>query len=67
MTDISSPTTMLLRMPSQGGGLMGRLVNSVTSGEGVVLRFSGKGKVVICSRNKDNFIAWMRSSTAGNG
>ena len=43
---------------------MGRLVNSVTSGEGVVLRFSGKGrKVVICSRNKDNFIAWMRSST----
>ncbi|MFO1391151.1 MAG: TIGR00266 family protein [Agitococcus sp.] len=52
---------------SQGGGLMGRLVNSVTSGEGVVLRFSGKGKVVICSRNKDNFIAWMRSSTAGNG
>ena len=52
---------------SQGGGLMSRLVNSVTSGEGVVLRFSGKGKVVICSRNKDNFIAWMRSSTAGNG
>ena len=52
---------------SQGGGLMGRLVNSVTSGEGVVLRFSGKGKVVICSRNKENFIAWMRSSTAGNG
>jgi uncharacterized protein (TIGR00266 family) len=52
---------------SQGGGLMGRLVNSVTSGEGVVLRFSGKGKVVICSRNKDNFISWLRSSTAGNG
>ena len=52
---------------NQGGGLMGRLVNSVTSGEGVVLRFSGKGKVVICSRNKDNFISWLRSSTAGNG
>jgi uncharacterized protein (AIM24 family) len=47
--------------------VLGRLANSVMSGEGVVLRFSGKGKVVICSRNKDNFIAWLRKETQGNG
>jgi len=39
------------------GGLLGSLVNSVTSGEGVVLRFSGQGKVLICSRNRDAFVA----------
>ena len=43
-----------------GGGLLGSLVNSVTSGEGVVLRFSGKGKVLICSRNREAFASWMR-------
>jgi len=43
----------------QGGGLLGQLVNSVTSGEGMVLKFSGKGKVVICSRNRENFLSWM--------
>lgn len=42
-----------------GRGLLGQWVNSVTSGEGVVLKFSGKGKVVICSRNRDNFISWL--------
>lgn len=42
-----------------GGGIFGQLVNSVTSGEGVVLKFSGTGKVVICSRSRDNFIAWL--------
>ncbi|OQX04443.1 MAG: TIGR00266 family protein [Thiothrix lacustris] len=37
------------------GGMFGNLVNSVTSGEGVVLRFSGRGKVHICSRNPASF------------
>lgn len=41
------------------GGLLGQLVNSVTSGEGMVLKFSGQGKVIICSRNRDNFISWL--------
>ena len=50
----------------QDTGLVNRLVNSVTSGEGVVLRFSGKGKVVICSRNKENFVKWIASSV-GSG
>ncbi|UGQ47169.1 TIGR00266 family protein [Massilia endophytica] len=42
-----------------GGGFLGSLVNSVTSGEGMVLRFSGAGKVLVCSRNRDNFVAWL--------
>ena len=43
----------------QSGGLLGQLVNSVTSGEGMVLKFSGRGKVVICSRNRETFISWL--------
>ena len=42
-------------MPRSGGGFFGSMVNSVTSGEGLVIRFSGRGKVVICSRNKTLF------------
>lgn len=41
-----------------GGGFLSNLVNSQTSGEGVVLRFSGQGKVLVCSRNRDAFLAW---------
>ena len=44
------------------GGILGNLVNSVTSGEGLVLRFSGHGKVYICSRNRDNFLEWVRQA-----
>lgn len=50
----------------QSGGLLGQLVNSVTSGEGMVLKFSGQGKVIICSRNKDNFLAWLLKGLPGN-
>lgn len=56
-----------ITIPNQNsGGLMGRLVNSVTSGEGVMLRFSGQGKVVICSRNRNAFVSWMRSEIRGS-
>ena len=48
-----------------GGGMLGNLVNSATSGEGFVLRFSGQGKVFICSRNRDAFLEWMRKEMAG--
>ena len=41
------------------GGFLGNLVNSVTSGEGMVLRFSGAGKVLVCSRNRETFVAWL--------
>ncbi len=49
-----------------GGGFLGQLVNSVTSGEGMVLKFSGKGKVIICSRNRENFISWLLKGMPGN-
>ncbi len=51
----------------QSGGLLGQLVNSVTSGEGMVLKFSGTGKVVICSRSRENFISWLLKLLPGNG
>jgi uncharacterized protein (TIGR00266 family) len=45
-------------------GFLSNLVNSQTSGEGVVLRFSGKGKILICSRNSASLQAWlMRQSS----
>ena len=40
---------------SQKKGFLGNIINSVTSGEGMVLKFSGQGKVVICSRNRDTY------------
>jgi uncharacterized protein (TIGR00266 family) len=49
----------------QSGGLLGQLVNSVTSGEGMVLKFSGTGKVIICSRNRDNFMSWLAKDLPG--
>jgi uncharacterized protein (TIGR00266 family) len=42
----------------QSAGFLGNLVNSAVSGEGVVLRFSGKGKVYVCSRNRKAFQQW---------
>lgn len=56
-----------IALPNQGGGVFGRLLNSVTSGEGVVLRFSGRGKVVICSRNRQAFASWVRGGASSSG
>jgi uncharacterized protein (TIGR00266 family) len=53
---------------SSGGGLsgmLGNLVNSIKSGEGIVLRFSGTGKIYVCSRNRDAFVEWMKKETMG--
>lgn len=50
----------------QRQGFLGNIVNSVTSGEGVVLRFSGQGKVVICSRNRNTFQGWVQSLLGSN-
>ncbi|QGZ41259.1 uncharacterized protein (TIGR00266 family) [Pseudoduganella flava] len=47
---------------SRSSGFLGNLVNSVTSGEGMVLRFSGSGKVVVCSRSRAAFLAWLSST-----
>ena len=43
------------------GGFLGNLVNSQTSGEGMVLRFSGRGKVYVCSRNRAAFRSWAQT------
>ena len=43
------------------GGFLGNLINSQTSGEGLVLRFSGRGKIYVCSRNRATFKAWMQA------
>jgi len=51
-----------ISVTTQGGGFLSNLVNSQTSGEGVVLRFSGQGKVLVCSRNRDAFLAWTQRS-----
>lgn len=48
------------------GGFLGQVLNSVTSGEGMVLRFSGNGKVVICSRNRNNFTSWLSRMISGH-
>lgn len=47
------------------GGMLGNLVNSFKSGEGIVLRFSGTGKIYVCSRNRDAFVEWMKKETSG--
>ena len=47
---------------SRSSGFLGNLVNSVTSGEGMVLRFSGSGKVVVCSRSRAAFLSWLSST-----
>jgi len=44
---------------SQSQGLLRNLTSSVTSGEGIVLRFSGQGQVIVCSRNQRGFVAWL--------
>jgi uncharacterized protein (TIGR00266 family) len=46
------------------GGFLGNLINSQTSGEGMVLRFSGQGKVLVCSRNRAAFLSWTQSKPA---
>ena len=46
-------------------GMLGSMVNSFKSGEGIVLRFSGAGKVFVCSRNRDAFVEWMQKEVSG--
>lgn len=45
----------------KSSGFMGNIVNSLTSGEGIVTKFTGNGKVYICSRNRGSFVAWLAS------
>lgn len=53
---------------SKNSGFLSNLINSATSGEGIVNRFSGRGKIYICSRNRGGFISWLASKISpGSG
>ena len=45
----------------QGGGFLGKVVGSVKTGEGVVLRFKGTGKILVASRAQPAFFGWISS------
>ena len=42
-------------------GFFGKIFHSQTSGEGIVLKFSGKGRLYVCSRNRGGFVDWLFS------
>jgi uncharacterized protein (TIGR00266 family) len=52
-----------LGMATSNTGILGGIMNAATSGEGIVLRFSGRGKVLVCSRNRENFLRWAASKS----
>jgi len=45
---------------ARGSGMLGNLISSQTSGEGLVMKFSGAGNVLVCSRQRKGFVAWVR-------
>lgn len=51
---------------NQNSGFFSNLVNSVTSGEGIILKFSGKGKVVLCSRNRTSLFEYLAAKIRPN-
>lgn len=42
------------------GGMLSNLISSQTSGEGLVMKFSGAGSVLVCSRQRKGFVSWLR-------
>lgn len=42
-------------------GLLGKVLHSQLSSEGIVLKFRGEGSVWVCSRNKGGFLTWIFS------
>ena len=51
---------------NQNSGFFSNLVNSVTSSEGIILKFSGKGKVVLCSRNRTSLFEYLATKIRPN-
>ena len=51
-----------LTINTSRSGLLGKLVNSQTTGEGILIKFKGSGRVLVCSRNKGGFLDWVFSS-----
>lgn len=48
-------------MPTSGSGIVGNIFSSLTSGEGLVIKFRGHGKVIVCSRNRASYLQWLAS------
>lgn len=57
----SSGLTYHLSMPGANRGILGGLVSGITTGEGIVNRFSGNGKVIVCSRNRNVLLQWIQA------
>ena len=47
-------------------GFFGKILHSQTSGEGIVLKFSGCGSLYVCSRNRGGFVDWLFSQMPQN-
>ncbi|MBF0272647.1 MAG: TIGR00266 family protein [Magnetococcales bacterium] len=45
--------------PNSGRGFLGGLLSAATSGESLVLRFTGQGQILLASRNKKTLVAWL--------
>lgn len=52
---------------SRQGGVLSNLISSQTSGEGLVMKFSGTGQVLVCSRQRKGFAAWLRQQIGASG
>lgn len=63
--DIALRYDISLSTSRSGGGLLSNIMGSMTSGEGIVNRFSGNGKVYVCSRNRGGFLNWIASHMPG--
>lgn len=61
-----SELTYELALNTAKQGFFGKLFHSQTSGEGVVLKFSGCGRLYVCSRNRGGFLDWMFSQMPQN-
>jgi uncharacterized protein (AIM24 family) len=49
------------RMVAGAGGFFKRMVTSATSGEGLVMEFTGPGPVWMQTRNADAFAGWIKN------
>lgn len=50
---------MTTRMAGNQGGFLKRAINSATTGEGLVMEFTGPGTVMIQTRNPEAFSSWI--------
>ena len=67
---VAWPSTLEMKASlttKQGSGLLGKVVGSVKTGEGVVLRFRGNGRVLVSSRAQPAFIGWLSSRLPSSG